>query len=226
MINLSAGGGHFESASYRDNGCRSLSELIKRTSSVFVLMGRLSTDKTDACCVTAYPLGRFNITEVTGWNKTKFLCLIVCRYTVWITPCCTLRCTLCWTCVNPSKKFKFSEYSPLLPFCGSVLFNTTLQPYSCPSPGAYVYSCFLSPCCEAEIRLLECVACHTSRLRHCFLTERSVRRANSATLPLSDHWPRRHVWFIDLTGENKLGRALICFRGLIVMGTLRKAGDW
>lgn len=64
MINLSAEGGHFESAPHRDNGCLSLGELIK-TSSVFVLMGRLSTHKTNARCVTASPLGSSDTVEET-----------------------------------------------------------------------------------------------------------------------------------------------------------------
>lgn len=38
-INLSAGGGHFESASYRDNGCLSLSGLIKQLHLYLCLWG-------------------------------------------------------------------------------------------------------------------------------------------------------------------------------------------
>lgn len=40
MINLSAEGGHFESASCREDGCRALGGARERTSSVLVLMGR------------------------------------------------------------------------------------------------------------------------------------------------------------------------------------------
>lgn len=112
--------------------------------------------------------------------------------------------------------------------------SQTLQLYSCPLPGECVYSSLLSPFCEAEIQLLKCVACHTSRLRHCILAERSVGHTTPChffsllvhKLPLSDHWPRRHVWFIDSKGENNSGWASICFRSMIIMGTLRKEGGW
>lgn len=39
MINLSAVGGHFESASYRDDGCLALGELIKELHLYLCLWG-------------------------------------------------------------------------------------------------------------------------------------------------------------------------------------------
>lgn len=109
------------------------------------------------------------------------------------------------------------------------VFYITLQPHSCPSPGEYVYSSLLSPFCEAEIQL-ECVACYTSRLRHCILAERSVGHATPRCcfsllvhkLPLSDHWPRRHVWFIDLKGKKQVGLGLDLFQGFDYNGNLEE----
>lgn len=164
----------------------------KRTSSVFVLMGRLSTDETGACCVTASPLGSFNTTEVAGWNKTNFPLLTVSEYkVVWIILLPAIKygvlhaelalthqktlnsVTVSLQLTNPL----FLE--PPLPSCDSVFISYKLLSslYSCPSPDKCVYSSFLSPCREAEIQLLECVARYTSRLARCILAERSVGHA-------------------------------------------------
>lgn len=125
-----------------------------------------------------------------------------------------------------------SEYNQLFHLVAQYsVFYTTLQPYSCPSPGEYVYSSPSLPLfCEAEIQLLECVACNTSRLRRRILPERSAGHATPRRrfsllvheLPLSDHWPRRHVWFIDSKGRKQVGLGLDLFRGYDYNGNLEE----
>lgn len=211
----------------------------KRTSSVFVLMGRLSTDETGACCVKASPLGSFNTIEVAGWNKTNFPLLTVSKYkVVWIilwpaikygvlpaelvlTHQKTLNSvTVSLQMTNPL----FLE--PPLPSCDSV-FNFLYH-----SPA--LFFSFVRQVCLQQLSLpLSWGRDPTPRVRRSLhFTARVLhsgwtvcRTRHTTPLPLSDHWPGRHIWFIDLKGENKSGWGLICFRALIIMGTLRKEGD-
>lgn len=125
--------------------------------------------------------------------------------------------------------------STILWLCTAFFYHFTVL--TLPFPRVCVYCSlffFLSSSREAEIQLLKCVTCYTPQPRHCILAERSVGHPMPCCsffllihqLPLSDHWPWRHIWFIDSKGESKLGWALICFRGMIIRGTLRKKGDW
>ncbi|TNN55359.1 hypothetical protein EYF80_034432 [Liparis tanakae] len=96
--------------------------------------------------------------------------------------------------------FVFVQYSTVRKL-SSLLVSQSPKPINSNSKREYVYSSLFSPFSEVEIRLVECVACCTSRLRHYILVERSggdaTPRQRFSLLvhepPLSDHWPRRPV---------------------------------
>lgn len=208
MINLSAEGSHFESASYRDNGCLWLGALIAQ------LHLYLSTDNR---CLLGNSLTppRF-VKAPNPVDRRGNLQVNVVFTQIRIQLQCLYKWEQSWTALSPA-----AQHSA---------FHATLQLHSCPLRGEYVYSSPLSPFCEAEIQLLECVACHTSRLRRWILTERSVghdtpRRSCSLLahkLPLSDRWPRRHVWFIDSKGGKQVGLGLDLFQGYDYNGNLEE----
>lgn len=116
MINLSAEGGHFESASHGDNGCLSLGELITQLHLYLCFWGDWA-QKADACCVTVQPLGSVKTIEVNGWITTNFLFLTGCsRYTtVWI---------LLWQFWG----FFIPHWSSILVLCQASVYTAAFSP--------------------------------------------------------------------------------------------------